>query len=377
MPAKLNRHARTIQFWARHFETSGALPVFLRGKHQKTESLMHDEDFMAKCAEWLHAQLPNQRSPQRFQRHLNMEVIPLLTGALEANLSESTARRWMQHIGYRYELWKKNVYTDGHEREDVTACRERFCKLFLSLAERMKFYSGEDMATVDLLTATNEPEIVWITHDESVFYANDDGNKGWPQIDNHDLHKKGRGCSIMVSDFLCPCHGRLFNMVNNVMTYTTRTLHVGKNNEGYWTCEHMIKQVQDEVISAFGDMHPGAMGLFTFDQSTNHAAFTSDALRASNMGLRPGGAQALLRPGRLPGGSPQGMVFDDNHPHRGEAKGLQQVLLERGYDIKLLKMSHTCKEANIDTSHGPIRMCCARHCMASQDEVRSYSTHFR
>ncbi|RQM19376.1 hypothetical protein B5M09_013890, partial [Aphanomyces astaci] len=235
MPAKLNRHARTIQFWARHFETSGALPVFLRGKHQKTESLMHDEDFMAKCAEWLHAQLPNQRSPQRFQRHLNMEVIPLLTGALEANLSESTARRWMQHIGYRYGLWKKNVYTDGHEREDVTAYRERFCKLFLSLAERMKFYSGEDMATVDLLTATNEPEIVWITHDESVFYANDDGNKGWPQIDNHDLHKKGRGCSIMVSDFLCPCHGRLFNMVNNVMTYTTRTLHVGKNNEGYWT----------------------------------------------------------------------------------------------------------------------------------------------
>ncbi|RHY36762.1 hypothetical protein DYB28_006874 [Aphanomyces astaci] len=135
MPAKLNRHARTIQFWAHHFETRGALPVFIRGKHQKTESLMHDENFMAKCAEWLHAQLPNERSPQRFQRHLNMEVIPLLTGALEANLSESTARRWMQHIGYRYGLWKKNVYTDGHEREDVTAYRERFCKLFLSLAE--------------------------------------------------------------------------------------------------------------------------------------------------------------------------------------------------------------------------------------------------
>jgi hypothetical protein len=36
--------------------------------------------------------------------------------------------------------------------------------------------------------------IVWVTHDESVFYANDDG---WSDEIHSDLHKKGKGRSIM------------------------------------------------------------------------------------------------------------------------------------------------------------------------------------
>ncbi|ETV65573.1 hypothetical protein H257_17727 [Aphanomyces astaci] len=129
-------------------------------------------------------------------------------------------------------------------------------------------------------------------------------------------------------------------MVNGVKKYTTQKLHVGKNNEGYWTCEHMIKQGQEEVVAAFNEMHPGAKGYFTFDQSTNQAAFAPDALRASNMSLKPGGAQALLRPGRLLGGTTQSMVFEENHTRSGEAKG-------------------------------DVRMCCARHCMASQEDFRA------
>ncbi|KAF0716714.1 Aste57867_2706 [Aphanomyces stellatus] len=371
MPAKLSRHVRTIQFWACHFETNGSLPVFQRGKHQKTKSLMHDEDFMAKCADWLYVKSPSLRSPQSFQRHLNCDVIPLLTGALEAAVSESTARRWMQNVGFRYGLWKKNVYTDGHERDDVIAYRAKFCQHFHSYSNRMRFFSGDDMATIEPPITPDETKIIWVTHDESVFYANDDGGKGWSQADNHDLHKKGRGRSIMVSDFLCPCHGRLYNISNGVKTYTTQTLDIGKNNEGYWTCEHMIKQVRDEVLSAFKGMHPGAQGFFTFDQSTNHAAFAVDALRASNMNLKQGGAQARLRLGRLPNGAPQNMGFESSHPRSGEAKGLQQVLLERGYDVKALKMTLTCKQPHVDTSHGDVLMCCVRHCMASQDDFRS------
>ncbi|ETV63894.1 hypothetical protein H257_19173 [Aphanomyces astaci] len=298
---------------------------------------MHDEDFMTKCGEWLHMQPPSERSPERFQRHLNNDVIPLLTGAVKANVSESTARRWMQQVGYRYGLWKKNVYTDGHGRDDVKSYRETFCKSFHGFATRMRYYCGDGMATVEHPRTTNESEIVWVAHDESVFCANDDGGK----------------------DFLCPCHGRLYNMVNGVKKYTTQTLHVGSNNEGYWTCEYMIKQIQEEVVAAFNEMHPGGKGYITFDQSTNHAAFAPDALRASNTSLKPGSAQTLLRPGRLLDGTTQSMVFE------------KQVLLELGYDVKLLKLSLFCKQTHLNTCQSDVRMCCARHCKASQKDFRA------
>ncbi|ETV97279.1 hypothetical protein H310_09635 [Aphanomyces invadans] len=132
----------------------------------------------------------------------------------------------------------------------------------------------------------------------------------------------------------------------------------------------MINQVKEDVLSAFKDLHPGAQAFFTFDQSTNHAAFASDALRASKMNLKPGGAQARLRQGKLSDGTPQSMVFDHDHPLSGQAKGLQQVLLERGYDIKELKMPLTCKQPNVGTNRGDVLLCCARHCMASQEDFR-------
>ena len=53
MPTRMTRHIRTIQYWARHFELTGNLPESFQGMHQKTKSLKHDEDFMAKCADWL------------------------------------------------------------------------------------------------------------------------------------------------------------------------------------------------------------------------------------------------------------------------------------------------------------------------------------
>ena len=369
MPTRMTRHIRTIQYWARHFELTGNLPLSFQGMHQKTKSLKHDEDFMAKCADWLKLQSPNQRTPQRFQKHLNENVLPLLTGAINTNVSENTARRWMHHVGYVYGLWKKGVYIDGHERDDVKAYRKSFCDMFLGYSDQMRFYNGPNMEIESIPPNVDAPEVVWITHDESVFYANDDGGKGWCNSMNPDLHKKGKGRSIMVSDFLCPCHGRLYNMEGEHKVFVTRVLHIGKNNEGDWTNEDVIKQVTEVVLSAFSTMHLGALGLFTFDQSTNHAAFSKDALRATSMNMKPGGKQEVLRPGRFADGSEQPMVFRLDHPLAGQPKGLKQVLEERGFDVEGLKRK--CGNKEVDTTRGPMSTCCALHCMASQPDFRA------
>jgi len=123
-------------------------------------------------------------------------------------------------------------------------------------AEHMRFYSGTGMDEESPPTAVDGRKIVWVTHDESVFYANDDGGKGWSNDECPDLHKKGHGRCSMVSYFICPCHGRLYNDFAVTKTYTTRVLEIGKNNEGYWTSEHVIQQVKEDVLSAFASPPP-------------------------------------------------------------------------------------------------------------------------
>jgi hypothetical protein len=115
----------------------------------------------------------------------------------------------MNTIGYKYGMWKKGIFIDGHERADVVDYRKEFLFRMLSRFKFMQWWEGDDMQTALGQECASENEIVWVSHDESIFYSNDDGGKGWGSEDHPDIHKKGNGRSIMVSDFICPCHGRL------------------------------------------------------------------------------------------------------------------------------------------------------------------------
>ncbi|RHZ82962.1 hypothetical protein Glove_102g93 [Diversispora epigaea] len=55
-------------------------------------------------------------------------------------------------------------------------------------------------------------------------------------------------------------------------------LQPGKNQEGYWTFEHLMEQIKSKVIPIFETKFPNTTTVFTFDNSTNHAAYTKDAL---------------------------------------------------------------------------------------------------
>jgi hypothetical protein len=59
-------------------------------------------------------------------------------------------------------------------------------------------------------------------------------------------------------------------------------LQPGNNKDGYWKVDQMLAQVED-AIDAEEKSFPGCELLFCFDQSCNHTAFASDALRASTM----------------------------------------------------------------------------------------------
>jgi hypothetical protein len=106
------------------------------------------------------------------------------------------------------------------------------------------------------------------------------------------------------------------------------------NQEGYWTAEHLLKQIEYKAIPIFEALYPNCVAVFAYDNSSNHAAFRKDALVASQMNLNPGGKQLIMRNTYFgPNNQLQSMVFPETHHDeklRGKLKGIKQILLERG-----------------------------------------------
>lgn len=97
----------------------------------------------------------------------------------------------------------------------------------------------------------------------------------------------------------------------------------------------MVSQIVEKIIPAFERAHgPGFQLLLMVDNSQGHAAYAVDALLVQRMNMNPGGKQAPMRPGWFMRNGVkvvQPMVFPVDHPkYPGQAKGMKQVMKERG-----------------------------------------------
>ena len=182
--------------------------------------------------------------------------------------------------------------------------------------------------------------VVLVVHDESTFIANDRRSKIWIKDNNMPLKKKSRGKEIMVSDFLTPGgqlrvpEGKTVILDPEYVMQDGSPKRLDSNlascsieygRDRWWDGDQLVDQVLKLAIPIFEVAFPGCQALFLFDNATSHSAYTKDALRASTMNLRPGGAQAQLCPGiNSLTGEIQHMIMPDGSP-----KGLQMVLQER------------------------------------------------
>lgn len=78
---------------------------------------------------------------------------------------------------------------------------------------------------------------------------------------------------------------------NPARQYTTEFIEFEKKHEGYWTGEHLVKQITNVVILMVKLLYPTNkyQGIFLFDNVGSHAPFMDDALWASEMNKEPGG----------------------------------------------------------------------------------------
>ena len=76
LPMSIQQSGRMVRTWAVCYALFGKLPDSKQGGHQKTSSLVNDEDFQKDCITWLRAQLKNKHTPVAFHKFISKELIP-------------------------------------------------------------------------------------------------------------------------------------------------------------------------------------------------------------------------------------------------------------------------------------------------------------
>jgi hypothetical protein len=328
--------ARTIRDWGQHFCEHLELPELRQGKFQKTKSLIDDEDVKAACRSYLRSVKPDLRDAASFRKWVNSDLKSACAFNYDLSISERTARTWLTKLDFNFEVYRQgSTYVDGHERPDVVNHRNRFVEVMEKWQRRMESYVGDQMEVVmapDL--GLSESRVVLVTQDESIFQAHDGQRRIWQEKDKKTLRPKGEGASIMVSGFLCPCHG-LLRLSDEEASENpdgvfdcTKIIHPGANKDGYFNNEDLAHQTK-QMLKIFEILHPGCLALVAFDNSSNHHAMAHDALVANRLNLSDGGKNVkLMRSGWYMG--PNGERCVQPMQINGKQKGVRTILAERG-----------------------------------------------
>ncbi|UZO09798.1 uncharacterized protein OCT59_030011 [Rhizophagus irregularis] len=191
-----------------------------------------------KCHIWIHNQ--NYKvTPIKFKKFIEQNLLTQLGVSKKKTIDVSTAVRWLNIFGYTKQRQKQGVYYDGYEHADAK-------------------------------------------------------NRELP------LRKKGNGKSIMINKFLTEIDGRLKLKPTDIEQYPTvlaeacEYLEPGKDREGYWIAENVLNQIKTKAILIFEILYPNCIGVFAFDNSSNHAIFAKDALVSKRMNLNSGGLQPKM-----------------------------------------------------------------------------------
>ena len=350
----LCKNERTIRRWVDDFVANdGEFSDSQQGHYQRSNSLMTNEGVCEKARVYVRENSAPRGRPNltasSFCQWVNNELLPnsVLEPGYPRRVSVETARKWLHALGFEILQRSKGVYIDGHEHPDVVESRVKFLKTMTECG----FLRPDNAPTEEAATALpadvphmskeeGEKHIVWF-HDESAYNTTEDTSTMWGEKGKLPIKPKGRGSSIMVSEFIEEKDGYLAlsdeqyelevdNADEDVDKSACVIFEIGGQRDGYWNSDQFMEQMEKAVKIA-EVKYPSSQGyhhIWCLDHSCGHTAMAEDALIAHNMNKGPGGKQPRMRD-TVWNGQPQSLTLPDGRP-----KGAKLVLQERGYDTR-------------------------------------------
>ncbi|KAK9342492.1 hypothetical protein V1522DRAFT_358256, partial [Lipomyces starkeyi] len=142
--------ASVIRAWGKLFERTGSLPSpDRRGQHKKLRTALDDEDIKRKCIEYFRSTPINERTATVLKAFYENTVYPEFNGKIERmNISLTTVTGYLRKWGFSLGRHTKDVYFDGHERDDVVQYRQQWAQRMMAYRSQMKEYDGRDCEVV-------------------------------------------------------------------------------------------------------------------------------------------------------------------------------------------------------------------------------------
>ena len=126
------------------------------------------------------------------------------------SISLMTAIRWFNILDYSFQQYHQDIYYDRHEWDDILQYRKVFLEKMFKHEKYMSKYEGKIIDCIHFNLPKEEKKRILVTHDECIFYSNDDKHGIWTKNGELLLWKKGNGRSIIVSEFLTKINRRLY-----------------------------------------------------------------------------------------------------------------------------------------------------------------------
>ena len=133
----------------------------------------------------------NERSPKELQMVLRNTIFPKVLGEKEQKIRYLTVVKYLKIWGLKKKKMGKQLYMDGHEREDVVKYREVWSNRMMKYKTKMDEWTGEEMdMLVEGKVEVWDNKHVHVTQDESTFYSNDGKEDFWVEEGDSWIRKK-------------------------------------------------------------------------------------------------------------------------------------------------------------------------------------------
>lgn len=199
--------AHTIQKWVLDFVRDGTLPIHCYSQ----KAILDNEDILQGIQEQLiekaKASFIKAEDICEIVASERIQLMFTQLGIHQPSISLSMAHRWLSRLKWRYGKRSNGMYFDGHKRDNVVAYREAFVHRWAEYETCFQFWDDNGNP---LPCHSNSVLLILVTHDESVFFQNNERKTSWGHNNSAPAPKpKGEGQSLMVSDFLTTEWGRL------------------------------------------------------------------------------------------------------------------------------------------------------------------------